>query len=87
MSCGCAIVSTATGMIPEIVKHGYNGLISNDPKEIAGYVSAIRNDPDLAKKLSENATKTIQNDFSLNAFVERWNEIFLQAEIIGEKAK
>ena len=87
MSCGCAVVSTATGMIPEIVEHGYNGLISNDPKELAGYVSDIRNDPDLAKTLSENATKTIQEDFSLNAFVERWNQIFLQAEIIGEQAR
>ncbi len=87
MSCGCAVVSTATGMIPEIVKHGYNGLISNDPKEIAGYVSDIRNDPELAKTLSENATKTIQEHFSLSAFVERWNQIFLQAEIIGEQAK
>ena len=87
MSCGCAVVSTATGMIPEIVKHGYNGLISNNPNEIAGYLSDIRNDLGLAKELSENAIKTIKENFSLGTFVDKWNEIFLQAENIGEQAK
>tara|TARA_Y100000593_G_scaffold14889_2_gene28753 strand:+ start:6959 stop:8020 length:1062 start_codon:yes stop_codon:yes gene_type:complete len=87
MSCGCAVVSTATGMIPEIVKHGYNGLISNDPNKIAGYLSDIRNDLGLAKELSENAIKTIKENFSLDTFVDKWNEIFLQAETIGEQAK
>tara|TARA_R100000152_G_C6776515_1_gene205683 strand:+ start:905 stop:1975 length:1071 start_codon:yes stop_codon:yes gene_type:complete len=87
MSCGCVVVSTATGMIPEIVKHGYNGLISNNANEIAGYLSDIRNDLGLAKELSENAIKTIKENFSLGTFVDKWNEIFLQAENIGEQAK
>jgi hypothetical protein len=30
MACGCAVVSTATCMIPEIIKNGENGFISND---------------------------------------------------------
>ena len=34
MACGCAVVSTATCMIPEIIKNGVNGFISNDEEEL-----------------------------------------------------
>ena len=38
MSCGCAIVSTSTCMIPEVIDNGKNGYISNDEEELKMYV-------------------------------------------------
>lgn len=79
MACGCAIVSTATCMIPEIIEHGHNGLISNNPTELRTYLETLLADPDKARELGENARQTIINKYSLNRFIETWNNIFYTA--------
>lgn len=76
MACGCACVSTATCMIPEIIKHGYNGLISNDPKELNRFCKDLLQNDRLAKELGRNAAETIRTKFSPDKFISRWNEIF-----------
>jgi glycosyltransferase involved in cell wall biosynthesis len=76
MSCGCAVVSTATCMIPEVIKNGENGYISNDEKELRKYLENVINDENLRKKLGDNARKTITEMFSEEKFVSQWNKIF-----------
>ena len=76
MSCGCAVVSTATCMIPEIIEHGANGMISNDPKELRSFLEQLLADEDMAKEMGENAQRTIYEKFNLDSFAEKWNEIF-----------
>jgi glycosyltransferase involved in cell wall biosynthesis len=75
MACGCAIVSTATCMIPEIIQHGENGLISNDPQELRSFLEILLSDKELAQKLGDNARKTIEQKYNLDLFVERWNKL------------
>lgn len=76
MSCGCAVVSTATCMIPEIVKNGHNGYISNSEEELRYYLQLVLNDEQLRKNLGENARKTILEKFSEKAFLDNWNSLF-----------
>lgn len=76
MACGCAVVSTATCMIPEIIKNGENGFISNDESELRGYINNLLNDELLRKSLGENARKTILNTFSETKFIGEWNNMF-----------
>jgi len=76
MSCGCAVVSTATCMIPEIIEHGKNGYISNDPHELKQYVDMLTNKEEVAMEIGENARKTILEKFGLDSFTNQWNEIF-----------
>jgi glycosyltransferase involved in cell wall biosynthesis len=76
MACGCAIVSTATCMIPEVIQHGVNGLISNDPKELRSYLEMLLNNDAVAKKLGENARKTIEEKYDLQRFIDSWNNAF-----------
>jgi len=76
MSCGCAVVTTATCMIPEIIENGINGLISNDEKELKGYVKELLDDPSLAAKMGQAARETILKDFSEEKFINNWNEVF-----------
>lgn len=76
MSCGCAIVSTANCMIPEIIQNKYNGLISNDPAELRSYLELLLKNPNIASKLGENARKTIEEKFGLKRFCENWNNLF-----------
>ena len=76
MSCGCAVVSTDTCDIPNIIKHGENGFLSNDEGELRGYVEKLLADPELAKKMGESARQTILDKFSEERFINEWNTIF-----------
>jgi len=76
MACGCAIISTANCMIPDIIEHGVNGLISNDPRELKSYINILLNDEKLANKLGENASKTIDTKYNLDRFIKSWNNLF-----------
>jgi len=76
MACGCAVVTTATCMIPEIVKHGENGMISNNENELREYIDQLMDDEDLRNKLGKAARETIVKDFSEDKFTNKWNKIF-----------
>lgn len=76
MSCGCAVVSTATCMIPSIVEHGINGFISNDEAELRKYLELLLQDQDLRNTIGTNARNTIINKFSQQAFINKWNQVF-----------
>jgi len=79
MSCGCAVVSTATCMIPEIIENGANGFISNDEEALKGYVENLLRDKDLGRSMGNEARKTIIENFSEEKFINNWNNIFDKA--------
>lgn len=76
MSCGCAVVSTATCMIPEIIQNGVNGFISNDENELRSYIEVLLHDKDLRQKIGQNARQTIIDKFSEKSFITEWNNVF-----------
>lgn len=76
MSSGCAVVSTDTCMIPEFIKHGENGFLASNARELRQYVDLLRRDKELAEKMGKAARKTIVENFSLDKFVNKWNEVF-----------
>lgn len=75
MSCGSAVVSTATCEIPNIIEHGKNGLISNDPKELRHFCEALLKNPAFVLELGMNARRTIMQRFGLDKCAERWNNL------------
>lgn len=75
MACGCAVVSTANCMIPEIIENGKNGLISNDPQELRGFLQLLLKDESLAIELGKKARQTIVERYSLERFVNSWNKL------------
>ena len=76
MACGCACVSTATCMIPEIIEDGVNGFISNDEKVLREKCQLLLNDVDLAKNMGDRAAQTVQQKFNKNNFIDKWNQVF-----------
>lgn len=76
MACGCAIVSTNTCMIPNIIQHGHNGLLGNSPEELRRYCMELLYNDKLAKELGQNAQQTIKNKYNINNFIIQWNNIF-----------
>ena len=81
MSCGCAVVSAATCMIPEIIENGINGFISNNEHELRQYCEMLLKDDKLRKTLGDNARNTIVERFGLDRFIDNWNNIF---DLAGE---
>lgn len=75
MSSGCAVVSTATCMIPEIIEHGVDGFISNDEEELSKYLQQLLSDEDLATKMGERAREKILTKFNLKQFTDNWNAV------------
>tara|TARA_B100001778_G_scaffold333971_1_gene343842 strand:- start:624 stop:1622 length:999 start_codon:yes stop_codon:yes gene_type:complete len=76
MSCGSAVVSTATCMIPEIIDNGVNGFISNDEEELKSYIKTLLEDDELRSKMGAVARETIVNNFSEEKFINNWNKTF-----------
>lgn len=83
MSCGCAVVSTATCMIPEIIENGVNGFISNDEEELKSCIKDLLDKPEMAKQWGENARNTILEKFSEDKFINNWNDLFDLAYRMG----
>ena len=79
MACGCAVVTTATCMIPDVVKHGENGMISNNESELRSYIEELLSNEDLRNELGKNARQTIVEQFSEESFLKNWNRIFDEA--------
>lgn len=76
MSCGCAVVSTATCMIPEIIQNGVNGFISNNEDELKSYLNRLLSDEQLREQIGMRARETIETKFPEQAFVNKWNSVF-----------
>ena len=79
MACGCAVVSTATCMIPEIIENGVNGFISNNEDELKEYIQQLLGDKELRDKLGKAARETVIQNFSEEKFIDNWNETFDRA--------
>lgn len=76
MACGKPVVSTATCSIPSFVTHGETGFLSNDEKELRGYLELLLNSPDLRKQMGQKARESIMQRFSYDKFIKNWNRIF-----------
>ncbi|MGC9611189.1 MAG: glycosyltransferase family 4 protein [Minisyncoccia bacterium] len=75
MSIGLPVVSTKTMELPNIIKNGVNGFISNNPNVLASKINLLLKDKKLAEKLGRAAQKTIRNKFSMKRFVRQWNDL------------
>ena len=66
MACGCAIVSTPAGGIPDAIRHGENGLLApiGDPDALADTICTLLDDRDLRHRLGAAARATVLEHFT-----------------------
>ncbi len=66
MSSGLPIIATAVGGIPEMIRDGEEGLLipPRSPEALAEKLNTLLGDPELQKKLSQNALKTVQSNYA-----------------------
>jgi len=76
MACGCAVVTTATCMIPEIMENGVNGFCSNDESQLVAHVKELLADENLRTSMGQKARETVLTKFSEEKFINNWNQTF-----------
>lgn len=68
MACGLAVVATAVGGTPEVVRHGETGLLVQ-PGDVAGLVAACRRlgeDAELRQRLGRNARALVASQYDVS---------------------
>lgn len=83
MSVGLPVVSMKSTELPYIIKNGINGFISENRDILKNKLNLLLSNKKLAEKLGKNARKTIENKFSINEFIYKWNKLL--GEIIKKK--
>ena len=78
MACGCVVVSTATTMIPDVIKSGYNGFLYDidhpeDGKRILKSLCSA--DKESLLEIGQNARNTVIEKFNKAQFLEKWTNV------------
>ena len=73
MACGLPVVSTNNCMIPEIIEHGVNGYLSNDPQELISFCKELLSDSKKAEEMGAKAKETVRKCFNMKRFASDWN--------------
>ncbi|MCP9799187.1 glycosyltransferase family 4 protein [Synechococcus sp. RedBA-s] len=73
MSCGCAVVGSATPPVQEVIRDGENGRLVNffQPTELAAAVAELLCNRALAARLGQAARQTILSQYNLEKCVSR----------------
>jgi len=77
MAMGVPVVATRVGGNPELVEHGETGLlVEPEPGQLAGAISLLLEDRDLAKRLAENAAKIAREKYSWPVVYRQYLDVY-----------
>jgi glycosyltransferase involved in cell wall biosynthesis len=78
MACGCAIVASNVGGIPELVQDGETGLLFDPgrPEALAGALRRLIEDPQLRARLAAAGERYVREHLSRRVATERMGEIY-----------
>ena len=79
MAVGLPVVATDVAGIPELIRHGENGLLipPEDPAALAAAVRALLADRGLREQLSNAGRETVAERFDAAATARRLRDLFL----------
>ena len=80
MACGCAVVATDVGGTREMVTDGDNGLLfaPRAVEDLAGKLARLAGDPELRKRLGEQAVATANAELTVEKYVQRCSDKYLE---------
>lgn len=76
MSSGLPVVATPTDGAKLIIENGISGFICETPEKMASCFCNLLEDPALLPQLSMEARKRIENKFSIDNFVQKFEALF-----------
>jgi glycosyltransferase involved in cell wall biosynthesis len=79
MACGLCIVSTDAGGVPDLVQNEREALLvpRADPEAMAGAVTRILRDSDLASRLSANARQKAESH-AWERVLNQWEDLLVE---------
>lgn len=71
------VVATAVGGVPEMIRHGIEGLLcqQHDANTLADAIFSVLSNPTLAKELSDSAYRRVMTCFTFDARMHRMEEL------------
>jgi len=80
MSCGLAVVGTATGGSSEVLEHEVNALIfpKEDARAFANHVRRLLDHPLLFERIRKNGRRVVEDRFRLETMTDRIERTLLQ---------
>jgi hypothetical protein len=88
----CTLEAMATGMPVVTLRHrvspivdGWNGFVVDDAETMAARAKLLLADRELARRLGQNARRTIVERYGIDRFVAGWNEVLTTA-VSGARA-
>jgi len=72
------VISTKVEGVSEVINHGENGIIvkPRDPKSIADAIIKVALDKTLSEKISHNARKSIEKEFTINQMLNKLKKLY-----------
>lgn len=74
MACGCAIVSSHTEAVTNIIKDGENGVLVKDVEDVAPAAKALAGDEKTMGQFRQANFDLLKKDFSRENFVSKWQD-------------
>jgi glycosyltransferase involved in cell wall biosynthesis len=80
MACGTPVVGNHGGPLDELIEPGVNGLLVdfNQPSQLTTALAQVLNQPALQHQLSQGARHTVEQHYSLDLALQRYNALFGQ---------
>jgi glycosyltransferase involved in cell wall biosynthesis len=82
MATGAVAVASPVGVTTDLIKHNHNGLLASSVDEWFQSLSALVEDPELCRRLSLRARRTIEDSYSLRVWASSFVSVF--DELTGE---
>ena len=78
MAAGAPVVATAVSGIPELVEHEVNGQLiePDDPQALADALLRLHDDPELTRRLTDNARATVRERFDGDRLAHQLADLF-----------
>lgn len=74
--CGMPIISTANYEFGEHFRHGIDGIITNDVKEIHKAVRKLLGSKDMQEEFGGRAREAAIKHFHIKDYLDKWNDVF-----------
>lgn len=87
-ACGVPVVAVAEGGVRETVQDGVNGLlVEHDPERMAAAVERLMADDDLARRLGQDGSHWVRQQWALPASIDRLESRLSSALARGRKSR
>lgn len=78
LACGCAVVSSRTPPVQDLIRHGHNGLLADfyDVEGLADHAVGLLRDPGAARALGDAGIETIREHYTLERSMTKMLDLY-----------